>query len=214
MKAIIFANGQMERLPKGVHPLKDDTLIIAVDGGLRFCLQENIVPHLIVGDLDSVNETQLKEMQQLDVQVLRYPVDKDATDLELSLQAAINKGAQEIMILSALGARWDMTFSNVLLLASDFLNNVHVRLLDQNQEIFCIKGHGHFDLTHRKGDLLSLLPLSSSAEGITLKGMKYSLNDENMYLGTSRGLSNVIMDQKASIFIKNGILLVCIESHL
>jgi len=213
MRTIIFANGQMDRLPHEIKPLKTDDLIIAADGGLRFCRLENIVPHLIVGDLDSVNKTQLIEMKKLGSQIMQYPVDKDATDLELSLQVALNKGAQEIILLSALGARWDMTFSNVLLLASDLLDNVHVRILDQNQEIFCIKGHRKMDLNHRKGNRLSLLPLSSSVEGITLTGMKYALNNESLHLGTSRGLSNIIIDQNASIQIQRGVLLVCLECH-
>jgi len=211
MRAIIFANGQMNTLPERINPLKTEDLIIAADGGLRFCIQENIVPHLIVGDLDSVNTTQLSEMQGRGAQVIRYPVDKDATDLELSLQVALNKGAQEIILLSALGARWDMTFSNVLLLASDFLNHVHVRILDNNQEIFCIKGYEKMDLAHRKGNSLSLLPLSTCVDGITLQGMQYSLNNERLQLGTSRGLSNVIIDQNASIQIQSGVLLVCLE---
>jgi thiamine pyrophosphokinase len=211
MRAIIFANGHMEHLPGGISPFKTDDLIIAADGGLRFCIQENIVPHLIVGDLDSVNRTHLSEMTRRGAQVIRYPVDKDATDLELSLQVALNKGAQEIILLSALGARWDMTFSNVLLLASDLLNHVHVRLLDNNQEIFCIKGCKQIDLIHRKGNCLSLLPLSTSVDGITLQGMQYPLNNERLQLGTSRGLSNIIIEQEASIQIQRGVLLVCLE---
>jgi len=208
MRAIIFANGQMEYLPKTILPFKTDDLIIAADGGLRFCCQENIVPHLIVGDLDSVNTTQLSEMQRLGVQVIQYPVNKDATDLELSIQTALAKGTKEIILLSALGGRWDMTFSNVLLLASDFLHNVHIRLLDQNQEMFCINGSRQVNLNQRKGTSLSLLPLSLYVEGITLQGMKYSLNNEYLQMGSSRGLSNIIIDQNASIRIQKGRLLV------
>jgi thiamine pyrophosphokinase len=211
MRAIIFANGQMQCLPKGIQPLKTDDLIIAADGGLRFCKQENIVPHLIIGDLDSVNETQLMEMKKLGVQVIQYPVDKDATDLELSLQIALDKGACEIIILSALGARWDMTFSNVLLLASTLLVNVNARLVDHNQEIFCMKGPTKVDLIHRKGDNISLLPLSDCVKGMILQGMKYPLNNENLCLGTSRGLSNIVTDHKATINIQSGVLLVCLN---
>jgi thiamine pyrophosphokinase len=213
MRAIIFANGQMQYLPKGIHPLKTDDLIIAADGGLRFCIQENIVPHLIIGDLDSVDKTQLMEMKKLGVEILQYPMEKDATDLELSLQIALDKGAQEVIILSALGARWDMTFSNVLLLASDVLINVNSRLLDQNQEIFCMKGPEQVDLIHRKGNNLSLLPISDCARGVTLQGMKYPLNNESLCMGTSRGLSNIVINHKASIQIQSGVMLVCIESQ-
>jgi len=211
MRAIIFANGQMESLPKGIHPIKKDDLIIAADGGLRFCKQENIVPHLIIGDLDSVSKSQLLEMQQQGSQVMRYLAEKDATDLELALQVAIKKDVQEIILLSALGGRWDMSFSNVFLLASDFLNNIHVRLLDQNQEIFCIKGTEKVDLIKRKGSKISLLPLSTIVKGIRLQGMKYLLNNESLCMGTSRGLSNIIIDENASIQVTSGVLLVCLE---
>jgi thiamine pyrophosphokinase len=211
MRAFIFANGQMKCLPKKIEPFKSEDLIIAADGGLRFCIQENIVPHLIVGDLDSVDTKQLAEMQRLGSKVIQYPVNKDATDLELSIKSALSEGAKEIILLSALGARWDMTFSNVLMMTSDFLDNAHVRILDDNQEMFCIKGYGQVELIHRKGTNLSLLPLSLSVEGITLQGMKYSLNNECLNMGSSRGLSNVIVDQYASIRIQNGVLLVFCE---
>jgi thiamine pyrophosphokinase len=210
MRAIIFANGQMKYLPKGIHPLKTDDLIIAADGGLRFCLQENIIPHLIVGDLDSINEAQLIEMKNTGTQVIQYPVDKDATDLELSLQVALNKGTHQIIIVSALGARWDMTFSNVLLLASDLLIDVDVKILDLNQELFCIKGPAQINLIHHKGDNISLMPLSECVKGMTLKGMKYPLNNESLCMGTSRGLSNIVIDDKAAIHIQSGVLLICI----
>jgi len=207
MRAIIFANGQMKNLSPTVIPIQAEDLIIAADGGLRFCTMHDIVPHLIVGDLDSVDHTQLKDIKKQGCEIIQYPVDKDATDLELSITAALNRGAQEILILSALGGRWDMTFSNILLMASDLVDGVHVRLLDGTQEIFCIKGAAKVMLIDRDGANLSLLPLSPSVNGITLKGMKYPLKNESLCLGTSRGLSNIVLNSRATILVDQGILL-------
>jgi len=212
MRSFIFANGQMVKTPEIIKNIQQEDLIIAADGGLRFCTQLGITPHMIVGDLDSVNPDQLGAMKTKGIQIVKYPVHKDQTDLELALQTAIKKGAHIIYILGALGARWDMTFSSALILAADFLNDVNVKILDGEVEVFCMKGNGHSIIENRMGKTLSLLPLTHSVDGITLDGVQYPLNNESLYIGETRGLSNVIIHKTASIRIENGILLVFLDA--
>ncbi|KPA11268.1 Thiamine pyrophosphokinase [Candidatus Magnetomorum sp. HK-1] len=212
MRSIIFANGQMRILPSSIKPIEKNDIIIAADGGLRFCRKFNIIPNLIVGDLDSIDQTQLSEMEDKGVEIIKHPVRKDETDLELSLKVALDKGVSEIIILGALGARWDMTFSNALILAADYLKNMHVRLIDDYQEIICIKNNKKFFLKNHAGFMLSILPISGIAEGITMRGMEYELVNENLPMGSTRGLSNVIIDNDAFIQVNRGKLLVIINT--
>ncbi|MBF0451834.1 MAG: thiamine diphosphokinase [Candidatus Magnetomorum sp.] len=214
MRAIVFANGLLDRLPLSIEPITIKDLIIAADGGLRHCKMMNLIPHLIIGDLDSVDQMDLAKMRLSGSEVIQYPVRKDETDLELSLKIALERGAHEIVIIGALGARWDMTFSNVLILAADFLKNVHVRIVDGPQEMICIRKDHSITFKGRVGHGVSLFPLSESVDGITLLGMEYPLNNERLYLGSTRGLSNVIVDSIASIQVSKGILLALTGQYL
>ena len=209
-RAIVFANGVMDGWPVGLTLSADQDLIIAADGGLTHCRQWGITPHVIVGDMDSIGSRELAGLEKTTTEIIRHPVRKDETDLELALKLAIDRGAEEIAVLGALGARWDMTFSNALLLGVDFLSGTRVRLLDGIYELGCLKGGQQMRLFGQPGDLVSLLPLSGKAVGVTLKGLEYPLNDGVLPLGTSHGVSNVFTDRTACIELRKGTLLVAI----
>jgi len=211
MRAIIFANGYLESIPPLISQISQKDLIIAADGGLRHCNDLNIIPNLIIGDLDSIHQNDLLKMKSLGVEIIKYHRRKDETDLELSLKMAIERGADDVLIIGALGGRWDMTFSNVLILAADFLKGITVKIMDGNQEIFCIRDGQQINITNHINGSLSLLPLSETVEKISLNGMEYLLNEEPLSQGTSRGLSNIIIENEASIHVTKGKLLVMID---
>ena len=210
MRAIIFANGIMTRWPDNLEISADKDMLIAADGGLKHCLKWSINPQLIVGDMDSADPADLEVFEANGARIKRFPVKKDKTDLWLAVQEALNARVDEIVILGALGARWDMTFSNVLILVSPELQNIETRILDENQEIFVLQGGQKAKLFGQKGDLLSLLPLTAIVKGVALAGFEYPLDDENLYLGTTRGISNVFMEKVGRIELQKGKLLVTI----
>ena len=211
MRAIIFANGMMENWPKGLKIDPDSDVIIAADGGVHHCRIWDVTPHVVVGDLDSVDPYDLAQLQDKGVEIIRHPCRKDETDLELALKVAVDRNIREMVILGGLGARWDMTLSNVLILAAPFLADVKVRLLDENYEIFCIQGGQRIRLKGVSGDVLSLLPLTDAAVGVTLRGLEYSLEDETLNLGTSRGISNLFTGKEVDVELKKGCLLLVTE---
>jgi len=212
MRAIIFANGQLKACPSFISRLLPNDLIIAADGGFRHCKMFNISPHLIIGDLDSINQNDLKQIKAIGTEILQFPARKDETDLELALKTALERGAQEIIITGALGGRWDMTFSNVLLLSAKFLKDISVRILDHTQEIYCIRDGQCLNIHNRIHQAISLLPLTESVEGVTLHGMEYMLNNGTFVMGSTQGLSNIIINNEASIKVSRGILLAIISS--
>ena len=213
MRAIIFANGNLEKWPAGFELTPATDLIIAADGGTHLCLARNVSPHVVVGDMDSLAPEILADLKSKGVEIKAYPPRKDETDLELALKEALDRNATEIIILGALGKRWDMTLANVLVLTSSILQGIKTRILDGRQEITCLGGGQKAVFNGRPGDVLSLSPLQDSADGITLKGLEYPLKNATLPLGSTRGISNVFTGETAEIELKTGCLLVCI-THL
>jgi len=210
MRAILFANGIMDVWPDALEVSEKDDMIIAVDGGIKHCLKWRITPHLIVGDMDSADPTDLEVFEANGARIHRFPVKKDETDLWLAIRAALNSKVDEVIILGALGARWDMTFPNVLALASPELRQIETRILDKNQEVFVLQDDQSAKLFGKKGDLLSLMPLTKTVKGVILTGFEYPLKNEDLNLGTTRGISNVFLDDVGVIKLGIGKLLVTI----
>ena len=210
MRAVIFANGMMTNWPDDLKISKDGDFVIAADGGLKHCKKLGLTPKVIVGDMDSADPKDLKDAEGKGVRIDRHPSRKDETDLWLAVKAALEKEPDEIVILGALGGRWDMTFANVLALVAAELATIETRILDGNQEIFVLQGGQRVRLLGKKGDRLSLMPLTEKVSGIVLSGFAYALNNENLHLGTTRGISNVFKGDSGQIEFKTGKLLVTI----
>jgi thiamine pyrophosphokinase len=213
MRAIIFANGTMDKWPSEFEISPEIDLIIAADGGTHHCLAWNVTPHVVVGDMDSLRPDTLADLRSRGVEIKPYPARKDETDLELALKEALDRNVSEIIILGALGKRWDMTLSNVLVLTAPFLEGFKTRILDARQEITCLRGGQKAAFNGRPGDVLSLSSLQDSAVGITLNGLEYPLKNATLPLGSTRGISNVFAGDTAKVEIGTGYLLVSI-THL
>jgi thiamine pyrophosphokinase len=213
MRAIIFANGTLNKWPSGLEISSARDLIIAADGGSHHCLAWNVTPHVVVGDMDSLRPDTLADLRSRGVEIKPYPARKDETDLELALKEALDRKVSEIIILGALGKRWDMTLSNVLVLTAPFLKGVKTRILEDRQEITCLRGGQKAAFNGRAGDVLSLSSLQDSAGGITLNGLEFPLKNATLPLGSTRGISNVFAGNTAEIEIRTGYLLVFI-THL
>ncbi len=208
MRAIIFANGGFTDPPA----LQPDDLIVAADGGARHCLALGLTPKIVIGDFDSLNEQQIKMLQQYGAELIRYPTRKDFTDLELALQLAQQRGADEVVVLAALGGRWDQTLANVLLPASQQFASCNIRLVDGAQEISLIHAGQCLQVHGQPGDTLSLIPLSSDACGVATQGLEYPLRDETLVFGATRGVSNVLQAETAWVSLEKGLLL-CVVIH-
>jgi thiamine pyrophosphokinase len=138
----------------------------------------------------------------------RSPVDKDESDAELALLAAIEAGANRITVLGALGGeRLDHGLANVWLLGHPRLAGLDVRLLDAAARIRIV-GPGRADLGGRVGDLISLLPFGGDADGLETGGLRYPLRREALRSGPSRGLSNVRDAGEAFLTVGSGRILV------
>ncbi len=213
-RVIIFANGRMGTPPSVLAELQNTDLVIAVDGGTHLCISLGITPQLIIGDFDSLEPLDVAHYQSLGVETIQYPTHKDDTDLELALTWASEHDADQVYIIGGLGARPDMTFSNVMLAAHSKFSHLSIRFVDGKQTLAIVRGKTQFTIDDREGDLLSLIPISGDVHGITTYGLEYPLSNETLFFGSSRGVSNVVLDAHAWVSIENGILLCCILDRM
>ena len=212
--ALVVANGP---LPDGVAQLATfaaaAALRIAADGGARHFLAAGLRPHFLVGDLDSLPAVDADALQKSGVVVLRHPARKDATDLELALDVALAQGADEVVVLAALGARWDQTLANMLLLALERYGRVPMRVVEGAQTLRVLRPGRPHQLAGTSGDTLSLIPISGTATGITTSGLDYPMQHGTLPFGATLGVSNVLTSATASVAFESGLLLAIHISH-
>ena len=205
-RIIIFANGDLPNLNKARELLRADDFIICADGGTRHALALDLIPNLVIGDMDSIQSDQWQTLEQAGVATELFPRDKNETDLELAITRAIELEPREIVIVAALGGRLDQTFGNIALLTSLQLAPFDVRLDDGVEEMFfCrdqVQVHG------RSADIVSLIPWGNPVHGILTQGLKWPLNNETLHPDKTRGISNEMLSDIASIHIVSGNLLV------
>jgi thiamine pyrophosphokinase len=183
-------------------------LVIAADGGARHAAAVGRSIDLWVGDGDSIDDAGLAAIAAAGIPIRRSPVDKDESDTELALLAALEAGARRVTILGALGGeRFDHGLANVWLLGHPGLAGSDVRLLDATVRIRLV-GPGRADLGGRIGDLVTLLPFGGDATGLTTDGLRYPLRGESLRSGPSRGLSNVRVAGDAALTVGTGRILV------
>lgn len=209
LRILLFANGVVKDGTMVRRALKEagSAHILAADGGALNALKLGLAPQTIIGDLDSLSGEQVERFSAAGAEILRFPMEKDETDLELALQWSVDKGASAIFILGALGGRFDQTLANTYLLALPGLQDIQIELVDGEQNIRLLRPGTH-SVAGRTGDTVSLIPLAGKVGGITSRGLKYPLRDESLEFGPARGISNVMLCDSASLELHSGLLLV------
>jgi thiamine pyrophosphokinase len=219
--ALILADGdaparsELDRAWPGWDDAID--IVIAADGGARHARPLGVTIDLWVGDGDSIGTDALAALEATGVPLERSPQDKDESDTELAIRAAITRNHDGVLILGALGGRVDHALANIGLLAMPELVGRDAAILDADSRTVLIRAPGpdgaavERRLPGRPGDLVSLLPLGPDVEGVTTRGLAYALADEPLPIGRSRGLSNVRSSSDAAVVVRRGLLLV-IES--
>jgi thiamine pyrophosphokinase len=206
-RAILFANGLLADPASARAALRPTDQLIAADGGLRHLQALGLRPQVLIGDLDSIGPEEAGQMQAAGVRIARFSPRKDQTDLELAVRLAVSEGASDILIFGALGARWDHTLANLLLLAHPEFRAVRLRLVDGAQQIYLIQGQATIE--GQPGDTVSLIALTGDARGVTTEGLEYPLDHGRLAFGSTLGISNVLLGATASVRVEEG-LLACI----
>jgi thiamine pyrophosphokinase len=184
-------------------------LVIAADGGARHATALGLRVDRWVGDGDSLGLDGVAALRATGIPVELVAEDKDESDTELAIVAAVEHGASEITILGALGGpRVDHALANALLLAHPRLRGRRARILDPSARVTLMTGPERSVLEGRQGDLVTLLPLGGDAVGITTHGLRFALAGEVLEAGRTRGLSNIRTAHLARIELASGRLLI------
>ena len=186
--------------------------IIAGDRGLEALYQLKILPNHIVGDFDSVSPKILEFYKnQSQIVFHTYHPEKDNTDTDIALKLAIGLKSSAITIMGALGRRMDHAIANIHILKDALETNIPCQILDEHNRIYLINKENTLEKNRVYGKYISLIPLTSEVKDLTLTGFKYPLDNYDLPIGTSLGVSNEIVENIAQIKMKKGILIV-IES--
>ena len=186
--------------------LKNGDRVIAVDRGAEPLLHVGVTPCLVVGDMDSVSSETISALGAMGSVIQRYPRDKERTDLDLALALALAGGPDDIVILGALGQRLDHTITNVALLAMNADAHKKVALVDEWGVSWLVRHH--IRVVGREGDVVSLVPLTPTVDGIWTTGLHYQLSGDSLTWGRSTGVHNVMTGSEATVTIQSGLLLV------
>jgi thiamine pyrophosphokinase len=205
-RIIIFANGEIPDLNKARPLLQADDYVICADGGTRHALALSLQPDLVIGDMDSLKNGQWQKLEETGIPIELYPHDKNETDLELAITRALELEPKGILVIAALGGRLDHTLGNLALLSDNRLSTFHTRFDDGVEEIFLCRERA--EIHGRSRDIVSLIPWGGPVQGIQTQGLRWSLNGETLYPQKTRGISNEMLIDSASISVESGLLLI------
>ena len=212
-RVIIAANGDPEPSWLMQALVQPGDLVLAADGGLCQLMEAGLSCDLLVGDLDSCRQLDLRALEEQGRvrAIWQHPADKDESDLELALRCACAANPREIAIVGALGGRLDHQLTNLSLLHRQLASEPPIWLWGQQHRATLLAGPCARTVQTRPGETFSLIPQSSRASGIALTGARYSLQGANLYQGGSRGLSNVAEASEISLRLERGRLLLVLE---
>jgi thiamine pyrophosphokinase len=209
MNCLVVGSGKVQSYKLLASLAKSSELLIGADGGAFYFHKAGITPHVLIGDFDSIDPVLLESYRNLGVEIVKYPREKDFTDMELALDYAVKRKANRIFIMGATGSRMDHTMSNIQLLHKLADSGVEGVVADENNYIYLVTKS--IEICKMDGYKLSLIPASETVEGITTTGLAYPLKDAALHMGTGLGISNEFVNDKASVSIKSGKLFVIVS---
>jgi len=180
--------------------------VVAADEGAATALAFGYQPDVVIGDLDSLSDATRLELEFRGVTFETYPRDKDFTDGQLALERALQIQPTAMWLLGFLGGpRLDQSVANILLLRHI---NVQTVLMDGMNECVLLGPHTEFGWNPAQKEIVSLIPLEGDVEGVTTRGLRWSLKDEVLLFGETRGLSNEPISDDVSVSIGSGHVLL------
>lgn len=225
MDAVIIGGGSLHRQAFTTffnRNKRDSLYVIAADHGLDHCTEMGIRPDLIIGDFDSASDQMKAAVDRLSsedsgIEIIRLNPIKDDTDMEAALRQAQKRTDGDITILCGTGTRLDHVIANIRLMglmfdddsagsASSLRLMRHAYLIDDTNRIQLIKGPGKLTIgrTSQYGKYVSVIPLTTDVEGLTMEGFFYPLKDAHISGYSSLTISNEITEDQAVIAVRAG----------
>jgi thiamine pyrophosphokinase len=207
-KIVIAAGGPEEYWPD-LDPSEEITFAGA-DRGVFSLLKRGISPDYAFGDFDSVSEEEKAVFMHGKTIIFEYENEKDETDLELALDWAVSQKPFSIEIIGATGGRLDHALVNVQMLLRGAEKGVKTVLKDRQNEIeLFLPGTYSLEKEEMRGaNYVSFLSFSGKVEGLTLDGFKYKLFSADLHAGSSRCISNELVEKSGTYSFTAGILMM------
>lgn len=199
-RGVVIGSGSRVSKEKLLAAIEKSDFTIAADGGAQYAVHLGIQPDLLVGDFDSIAESDLQYFREAGVPIEQFPKEKDETDMELAIRLLEEKEIREITLFGASGSRLDHTFLNTLLILKAKKRETKIILIDETNEIRALEEK--MTITKRDG-YLSVMPVDSSIL-ISLSGVEYPLERKRIYLGDGLGVSNEITSEFATVECHEG----------
>lgn len=207
MRTVLVITGGDPVPAASVAGLADADVVVAADSGLDHAEALGITPDVVVGDFDSVSADALSRFEG---PVERHPVAKDATDLELALQRAVEERPDRIVVVGGHGGRLDHFLANALVLTT-VPSQIIVEWRAGSAGIHVV--HTAIDLIGTPGDKVSLVPVGGDVDGVTTEGLRWPLADASLASGSTLGVSNEFAGSSARIEVGSGTLLVIVPGQ-
>ena len=181
-------------------PVQKDDYIIAADGGFSHVRSSGLEPDCVLGDFDSLGYV------PADARV--FPVEKDDTDAMLAVRRGLDLGYRQFLLYGSLdGPRLDHTVANFQTL--QFLaDNGAVGYLIGKDHIVTVIKNGSVQFPPEAEGILSVFCLGKDAEGVTISGLQYALENGRLSAGFPLGVSNHFTGEASAVSVTDGSLLL------
>lgn len=215
MRALVVLDGDLLGSDAWLDGLaRAADVVIAADGGANKLAKAGRRPDLVVGDMDALPTGTQRALEGAGATLERYPTEKAQTDGELALDAAVGRGADEIVVAGAFGGpRLDHMVGNLMLLAHEDYAAIDVALVTEHATFRSLLGPGILEIEGAAGDWVTLEPLSEVARGVATDGLRYPLRHEDLVRGSTRGVSNELTGRRGSVEVGDGLLLVAVVTR-
>lgn len=206
MKAIIVTGGNKPSKKLLNSYIKSGDLIIGADKGSEYLYDYEIMPNVILGDFDSISEEKLKKIEEKQVEIIKFPPEKDYTDTEIAIMEAMKRGADTIYLFGGLGTRADHSLGNIGLLLTTKNKGARLLIVDDHNKMYL--ADKNMSLNGSQGEIISFHALSDVVKGFEIRGAKYNLNSYDMHLLDPRAVCNEFIDTPINIKYESGELLI------
>ena len=199
----IFGAGDRSRHTIDLHPYD---LVIAADGGFDYLEEIGIRADIVLGDFDSVTSYDLPS------DAIRYPREKDDTDMMIAVKLGLEKGYTVFEIYGGLGGRLDHTLANIQLLIFLSKKGATGTLYCDDYAVQAVNAGsivlGKDTAFNVAGNLCSVFALDRHCHNVTIQGLKYEVSGADWYNSNPIGVSNEFTGKRAVVSCTKGSLAV------
>ena len=207
MQAVVALGGEIHDSPLVRAAIDGSGLLVGADSGANRLRAMGVLPHVVIGDLDSLAGEDLFHLKSVGVEFVPHPAPEERTDGDVAIEYALRRGATSLIIVGLLGGpRTDHAVGNLYLLTHPSLLQTPTWAVDGWTALTVLNGDG-IHQTHFRGhvgDYVSITAVSDQVEGITTVGLKWPLSDATFTRGLGEGTSNELIHESAMVQIASG----------